>query len=380
MTQRRTFQLGPSPRLVFRACAGDVNLLRWDKDDVELLSLGKAEAVGAQELGGALQIRSSKPLTVHLPDQSEVELESCSGGLRASGFHSLLVNQHRGDLSIMQVSRVQLATVCGDVQVRETESLDAATLNGHLDLRAGDGEFTVAGVCGDTSVKASTGRFQLRDIHGDVSIRNVDGHVVVDGVNGDLAFGGNVQNGEYSLKASGDVVLDLDGTANARLELEAPLGRISTNLDLSEVQESEHALKGALGAGAAQVAVIAVCGDIMVRAARPGDLQQEAERARERIEVHAQREAERAERIAEKLRRKSQRFEEKAHRRAERAAQRAQERAARLRRWRTRPSPAQASKPQENLEEERLAVLKMLSEGKVSAEQADSLLAELEGS
>jgi phytoene/squalene synthetase len=87
-----------------------------------------------------------------------------------------------------------------------------------------------------------------------------------------------------------------------------------------------------------------------------------------RVEECARRAAERAERMADKMRRRGERIEQKARRRAARVAT-AYRHGTLLRRQ---------CAPAGDLQQERLAVLKMLAEGKINAEQAEALLSALE--
>ncbi len=100
------------------------------------------------------------------------------------------------------------------------------------------------------------------------------------------------------------------------------------------------------------------------------------------FEAIAQRETERARRQAERELERAQRMADKALRRAEQVQKRAHSK--RGVQWRldwdtehgARRTPRQS---QAASEEERLAVLKMLAEGKISAEEAETLLQALGG-
>jgi vacuolar-type H+-ATPase subunit E/Vma4 len=84
---------------------------------------------------------------------------------------------------------------------------------------------------------------------------------------------------------------------------------------------------------------------------------------------------------SEAIRRRAERVAEQARQKAERAAERARLRAERAeRRWqrvsgqRSRPSPSETVS-----DEERMRVLRLVEEGKITPEQASELLAALEG-
>ena len=370
----KTFQLAPRPRLVFRSCTADVRIRGWDKEQVELLLRQESETMSVQEVEGGLEISTTVPLTANVPVESTAALEDCTGDLRVEALDELFVNKHRGDLSLSQVKRIEIAVVYGDVGVRGSQSLHVATLNGDLQVRGADDKVAVVGVRGDVSLKETSGQVSLHDVTGDVSILDSEGDVEVHDLNGDVELGGNLQSGQCSIETNGNVAVYLDPSSNAHLELEAPHGRVACTLKLGGAQESAHRLTGALGSGAAQLKVVAHNGDIKARQRRATKVQHESERELARADARTRREAERAQRRAEKLRRKGERLEEKARLRRERLAQKAQQR-----RRRSTRGAAQARAARENLEQERLAVLRMLAESKISAEQAETLLGALEG-
>lgn len=376
--QSKIFQLGQSPRLVFRSCKGDMRIQGWEKDQVELLFRNEADALNARELQDSLEVSAGAPVTANVPVETTAVLESCSGEVRAVNLKELHVNKHRGDLILNRVNKIDIAAMCGDVHVRESQSLHVATLNGDLRVRGATDKVAVVRLLGRVLLKGATAQLDLCDITGDLSIRDPDGQVDVHDVNGDIELEGNLQSGQYNLETSGDVHLYLDPTSHAHLDLEAPLGRVASSLELDGVQEFEHRIAGALGNGTAQVKVLANNGDIKLRQRRVNGLEQQVDTARARTERSARREAERAQRTAEKLRDKSERLQTKARWRSERLAQKAQERAARLRRWHSTLSTPQAHGVEENLEDERQAVLRMLAEGKINSEQAEVLLTALE--
>jgi membrane protein involved in colicin uptake len=122
-----------------------------------------------------------------------------------------------------------------------------------------------------------------------------------------------------------------------------------------------------MGQGTAQVHVVTPTGDVRLHPLGADQVRHEMEKERIWAEAHARRAAEHAQRMAEKARRVSERLAEKA-----------EERAAKARRWQVKWSTPQKTSS-ESLENERLAILKMLAEGKINAEQAESLLNALEG-
>ncbi len=374
----RSFDLGPKPHLAFRSCVGDVRIRAWGENQVELWLDQEPETLDVQEAEEALEVSTTGAVTAQVPADTTVVVTSSVGDLHVTGLSKLSVTDHRGDLTATSCGRLELATLHGDVRVRDSQYLDVQSLNGDLRVGAAQGETQVAGVRGDVSLRGLSGQVSAFNITGSLSVSHVDGRLDVHDVDGDIQLKATLQSGHYAIQTNGDVALYLGPESNAHVELEAAAGRISCTAELRNVKEAPHRLTGDLGEGTAQLTVSASSGDIRVHQAAVGDLQQEMERESARAEAYARREAERAQRVADKMRRKGERLAEKARRRSERAARRARKHAAKVRDWRIEWSAPRTSAAQNNLDQERLAVLRMLGEGTINAEQAEALLRALD--
>jgi len=360
------FQLGSSPHLSFHACVGDLRIQSWDREEVQLLFRREGEVTDAQQGDAELTITGAMPAAANVPPAASVLLQGCVGGVHATNLATLHVERHQGDLSLQQVNKVELETVHGDVQAREIQSLQVRTLHGDLQVQAIAENLAIALVHGDIALREARGQLALQDITGDVVIRDPVGHLDVRNVTGDVALSGNLQTGDYHLEALGDVALYLDPASDAHLESEARLGHIACGLVLTETTESAHKLSGKMGQSTAHIQVVTHGGDVRLHPLGADQVRHEAEKERIRAEAHARRAAEHTQRLAEKA---------EAH-------------AAKIRRWQVKWSaarpgysapPRQERMSPEMLQDERLAILKMLAEGKISAEQAESLLNALEG-
>ena len=374
----RGFDLGPNPHLVFRSCVGGLRIRAWGESQVQLWLDQEPETLDVQEAEGELEVSTTGPVTAQVPAETTVVVKGSVGDLHATGLSKLSVTDHRGDLTATSCGTLELATLHGDVRVRDSQYLDVQSLNGDLRVGAAQGEAQVAGIRGDVSLRGLSGQVSAFNITGSLSIYHVDGRLDVHDVDGDIQLKATLQSGQYAIQTNGDVALYLGPESNAHLELETAAGRVSCTAELRNVKEAPHGLTGDLGEGAAQLTVSASSGDIRVHQATVGNLQEEMERERARAEAYARREAERAQRMGDKMRRKGERLAEKARRRGERAARKARKHAAKARDWRIEWSVRRTSAAGDNLEQERLAVLRMLGKGTINAEQAEALLQALE--
>jgi DUF4097 and DUF4098 domain-containing protein YvlB len=355
----KTFHLGENPRLLFRSCSGRIRIQGREGENIELLFGSSAGALDVKELKESLEITASGPLTAHVPSGATVTVESCTGELRATSFNALHLRKHLGDINLKNVAAIEMTTLHGDVRIQGAQSLQVMTLYGDLRAESIVGKLHIMGIHGDISLRQTSGQMDLQNITGDLSLGAPDGQLDVHDMVGDLRVQGDLQSGEYRLETCGDVVLRLAPTSNARLELAAPMGSVASHLELGELQESAHEIKGSLGEGTAKIQVTSCNGDIAVRQLRDSGSQYEIRE--------------------ERARKRAQRQAEKARRRAERLARKAREKQARwLERGRTKGYASQKGVSSKDQDNERLAVLSMLSEGKINAEQAQALLDALE--
>jgi len=357
----KILNLGEKPRLLFRSCCGKIRIQGREEETVELLFRGVGKAVEVKEPEELLEITSSGPVTVHVPIGAAVTVEGCACDLRASSFDVLHVHRHLGDVRLKNVATIEMTTLHGDARVETAQSLQVDTLYGDLRAQLITEKVRVVGMHGDISLQGISGQMDLHSITGDLSIRDPDGQLDVHDMTGDIRLEGNLQSGQYKLETSGDVTLRLAPTSNAHLELAAPLGDIRSGLDLGEPPEDAHEFQGTLGEGTAEIQVTSLNGDIAVRQLRHDSREERAHRHAERKAEHAHRRAERARDRAERMARKAE-----------------AKQAVWLKRWPAGTHARQTGVSSKDQESERLAVLTMLSEGKIDADQAQSLLGALE--
>jgi DUF4097 and DUF4098 domain-containing protein YvlB len=325
------------------------------------------------------------------------------------GAGSLALNTVQGELALEGWDgAVNAGTVQGDAALRQTSGdVNLGTVGGDLAAEDTNGALSVASVGGDAYLRGLDGALSLGSVGGDLAGRDLAADVDVAQVGGDASlktvFAGPHT---YRIQAGGDIAVKALPDSSATFTLQAVGGRIKVKGLAAEAAEGGQ-WRGVLGDGEAQVTLISH-GSIKLRAVDQDDREEEyapfgagfgevgaiagwGEELGQRIQQHvaeklgkidfeaiARREAERARRHAEREMARAQRQWEKAQRKAERAQHK-----------KGGPWPFEwgggysaqppAGRRQPVSEEERMAVLKMLAEGKISAAEAETLLQALEG-
>ena len=382
-------------------------------------------------------------LSVQGTDEPRLTLSLRNGAdalsLRREGEDVFLTLRADAHLSCPRAARLTLATVRGDLRVREVSGpLTVGAVSGDGLLRR-VGPLTVGEVYGDLSLQGAAGEVRIREVFGDARLQEVDGPLSVRAVRGDLRAAGlrggaavesvgadlrlrppYVSGAAYRFGVGSTARIVVPADASVRFALRAG-GRVRSSVPGLSLAEAGGVMTGALGDGETVLEVTAGSHILLVpevaeeaewgvwtgvenigafvearvaeamallearleESLRQVDseeirrrVEKATERARQAAERYAREAGEAARREAERARREAEREAERARREAERARMQA-ERAER--RWQRasgrRPEPARTAAA----EAEILRVLRLVEEGKLTPEQAAELLAALEG-
>jgi len=329
-------------------------------------------------------------------DEDEVRLEQGDGEISLSCDGDLA-------LRVPKAALFEFVNISGDASIRGVQgNIDLQNIGGDLSIRDA-GSVTIGSIGSDFSLRNAKGDIHVKNAGGDVSIREVDGKVTLDSVGDDLALRGahgdikvNVGedvivyldpkvDGEYSVVAGDDILLVLPPDANATLTMAGD----EIDVDLQGVEPDEDATERVvvLGNGSARISLSAG-GDVRVSA------QEDAGEFAEEFGNFAGMNfdwsgfGERISRQVERATARATKRAEEAVRRAERTAERHARRGRvglEIGRWNwdikgTPKPPTPPVPPGEPVsDDERMAILKMLAEKKITAEQAELLLSALEG-
>ena len=366
----KTISAGKSPRIRVDVIGGDLSVVGWDGD---ILVKGDDEEVRFEQNENGVTLSCGGDLSLRVPKGASLEFQNVGG-----------------DASIRGVQGgIELKEIGGDLSMRDAGSVAIDTVNADFSLRGAKGDLYVKNVHGDVSIREVEGNVTLDSVADDLALRGAHGNIKVNVGDDVIVYLEPKADGTYSIVAGDDILLVLPQDVNATLTMQGD----EIDVDLPGVEADEDATERVvvLGDGSAKISLSAG-GD--VRVSNREDAGEFAEEFGnfagmnfdwsgfgERI----------SKRVEEATRRATKRAEEAA-RRAERHAQRHAERHARrgnvgleIGRWNwdlggAPKPPTPPVPPSEPVsEDERMAILKMLAEKKITAEQAEQLLSALEG-
>lgn len=362
----KTISAGKSPRIKVDSIGGDLSVVGWDGADI--LVRGDDDEVRLEQNGEEVLLSCDGDLSLRVPKGASFEFKSIGGDAAVRGV----------------LGKIDLKEIGGDLSMRDT------------------GPVTIDTIQADFSLRGTKGNLYVKNAHSDVSIRDVEGSVTLDSVADDLALRGargdvkvNVgedvivylvpkANGEYTVVAGDDILLVLPPDANATLSMQGD--EIQVDWPGVETEEDVTERIVVLGDGSARISLSAG-GD--VRVSNREDAGEFAEEFGNFAGLNFDWSG-----FGERISRQVERATARAARRAEEAAGRVARHAERrAHKWKVNANadrwnwdmgpngvvvpPTPPSEPVS--EEERMEILKMLQEKKITAAQAEELLEALEG-
>lgn len=390
---------------------GDLSLKGWEH------SLVSAECASSEDLElvdrhEEVYLRCRDNCTVQVPYGSNLQIKRAEGNTSIKSLEGALeIERVGGHLSLRSVGGTRVKQVDGH--------LSAKNVSGELRLERVSGHASVRDIQGDFRVEAIDGNLQLEELDGNGSAR----------VHGNARLNLDPSPGQrITCEADGNLVCRVPQDASAQVVVERA-SSLRVKLPGAEAKNLSTPYQIALGEGAAEIHLKAggslvisqlppefgfasgagfgfdelsasieqqveqqletqlemidqQMEDLSVMLASAGLLPEQAEQIQRRARQANERAAARAQ---EKMRRAQEKMQRKVEAASRRAAMKAAaaERAARDRRRRpesVEPAPAAAARTAEPVsEQERLVVLKMLETQQITPEQAEQLLAALEG-
>jgi hypothetical protein len=371
---------GKSPAIKIDAIDGDLSVVGWEAEDI--LIKADEDELTVKQNGQEVLLSCTEDVSLRIPKDA-----------------SLFINRIGGDASLRGVmGNIEIKEIENDLSIREAGAVTIDTIKSDFSLRGAKGNLYVKNVGGDVSIRDVEGNVTLDSVADDLALRGARGNIKVNVGEDVVVYLEPKADGVYSVIAGDDILLVLPGGANATLDLHGD----KIDIDWPGIENEEDVIERGvtLGDGSAKITLNAG-GDIRVTSnVDAGNSAEEFGNFAglnfdwsgfgERISRQVERATGQAARRAEEVARRADRLASDAARRAERHAERQARRwkgNVKVGRWNWDFGPGHGNPPTPPVphgsepvaEEERMAVLKMLAEKKITAEQAEQLLSALEG-
>lgn len=361
----KTISAGRTPKINIESIGGDLSLVGWEGEDILLKA--DDEELHVNQNGEQVTVSSSDDLSIRVPKSASIFISNIGGD---ASIRSLM-----GDIELKEIG--------GDLSLRDVYSISVGTVHADFSLRGAKGHLSIKSTNGDVSIRDVDGNVTLESVSDDLVVRDVRGNITAN-VAEDVVLYLNPQTGSnVSVTAGDDILLVMPPKANAALTLNAD----EIDVDWKGVENDEDATSRVvtLGDGSASITLNAG-GDI--RVSNQADAVESAEDFGnfagvgmdwsgfgDRITQRVNQATQRAQRKVEEAARRIEQKTREAERRANRG------KFLEVGRWSWDLSQKGVPIPPKPpaTDEERLAILKMLQDKKITAEEAEKLLSSLEG-
>lgn len=400
--------MGLTPRIVIDRVSGDITIKGWMRSEVYVAS--EADSISIQEQAGQIHLSSPADCILRVPRAAQVEIDQALGNVQLKYLNgAITINTIAESLAARSLARLTIQSVDGDVLLKGIlDEVTISKINGDLILRdlQGEGNFTEV-----------NGSFDARAINGSIIAKiNDDARLEVESL---LAKG-------IQLQVAGDLRCELVKTLDALINMSSAEEDILIRGEDGQRRVSERSFQYKLGAG--NIPLNFVCGGKIILITHPPawrssqDFQDmfggETDRVADQFEADFKERMESQvlnfnqqmqklteeieklgvsqpmlEKILESARASSQKASLRAQEKMRQAQEKLEQRMAEAKRksaakmdgqegvFAAGDDKARGGAPpgmrKGGLEEERLFILKMLEEKKITVEQAENLLAAL---
>jgi hypothetical protein len=413
----RSLNSSEDPDVRVDAVYGDLQVAGWERSEI-LLESNSYETAALKQEGQIFRVKTTGDCMLHLPSKAKLAVASVHGSARIT----------------MLESQVKTTRVLGSMAFDNVGEAQVESVYGELLARGFTGNLLIGQVLGNVWIEHVKGNCSIERVAGDLDVRSVGGNLHAS-ARGDVHIRLETLGGTaYKIVANGNIEFSAPQGINASVQISSKGNDIRLNLPDGErtFQETNHEL--VLGDGGASILLTAGgsvsfhCGEseapgeqeasqVFARFAEDfsqkigGEVETQVETQMKILDEQMEHLAEsiarsglapaEADRIMRRARESSDRANLRAQEKLQRArekldrklaaAQRkveARERAAGQSRtsqekqtwsfeWPAHPSPNQDKS--EGSDEERLLILRMLEQKKISLAEAEQLLQALEG-
>ncbi len=408
--QQQTVSVSPTPNVVIASIAGDLRVAGWDRSEIMVKTDGDALQISAG--ADPIVISCDEDLILYVPRGANVKVEKVAGDAILQALHGpVTLGPVAGDLTMNDLGPVTMETIAGDASLRNIGALNAESIDGDFTLRGGHGVCAVENIGGDGSIRDVDGMLTIESVGSDLYVRNVHGAVTVK-AGADVVFYVSPVPGQiYDVTAGDDLIVRLAPDANIKLHLTAGSPE-SIHVDFPGIEIPEDCTScevciGEQKEGMAEM-LLTASDDLLVTSQAdqwesaadfdsgdwrippippipplPPDFSERINRrvqaSMERAHIHIEAAGRKAEAAGRKAEAAMRRAEMKA-RAAEVRGRRGAQFNVNVGRWNWDLMPKGPGETGEAVsDDERLIILRMLQEKKISLAEAEKLLAALEG-
>ena len=187
--------LSRGDRVVLENIAGEVRVMTWNRDELEIRN--------TDDGGSVLEVRRSGSRLQLRPDDSKGRRRGVEVEIRVPSWVALAISGRSLDVRVSGIGgAVVIATVRGDVRVENTTgSVTVTSVQGEIDIVDASGVISASSQGDDVTLRRVSGAVQVHSGSGDLTLTDMQAHSVrAETQDGDIIFDGSLMSGAKRLR------------------------------------------------------------------------------------------------------------------------------------------------------------------------------------
>lgn len=218
-------------RIDFLDVTADLILSGWNREEIRIKDPG--EGVSYEKKKNRLEISGQDEILINIPHNLEVLITSIAGNVNLKGL--------RGELKIKSIS--------GDLTASDIKTLSADSIGGDLIASRIQGNMQVKNIGGDCLIDNVQGQVEVKNAGGDIQLDSIAGGIdAIAGGSGSIDFH-PVPWQAYKLIAGGDLSIVIPADTSAELSIKSGARDITIFPGKLDITCKEEELDHTLGEG-----------------------------------------------------------------------------------------------------------------------------------
>jgi hypothetical protein len=253
--KQQTISVGPAPEVTVQSVPGDLRVAGWERS--EIMAKTDGDALDIRVDADRVLVSCDENLILYLPRQASLHIENVTGDASLQALSGAVdLGPVAGDLSLNNIGAATFETVAGDASLRSVGGLSADQISGDFALRGGRGDCVIDNIGGDASFRDIEGAVTIENVGSDLFLRNARGGVVATTGADATLYLEPLAGTEYHITAGDDLLLRLKPTADVELHLATTSGSpesIHVDFPGIKLEEESPTQTITLGSGAAKM-------------------------------------------------------------------------------------------------------------------------------
>lgn len=234
---KQFIEAGPTPQVIVNEIKGDLQARGWETPQIAVHA--DPEALTLEQLDNQVTLSCEADCDLRLPLGATLTLESVKGDASIKFLEDqLTISEVHGDCDVRHVAGCAIATVHGDLTVKSVSE-----------------DLHVAAVKGDADVRDVNGDLALDQVDGNLDVQNVEGSLQAAAAGNARLRLPAISGDAYQVRADGNIYCYLPEDASLRIRLSSAGGgiKVRTPQGSNTYQQTNYEL--ALGAAEAPMAL-----------------------------------------------------------------------------------------------------------------------------